>query len=140
MLLYCFRMRVQWKFGNKRILFPGARWLKSTRSLYPVFGEPSFTEMLAELNRYPQIPMLELGTGGWPGATHIDVDALLARPDHAIAILRPGPYDQRILLPRDPFHQQQEIAKRDDATFRRTVKLAELLGVPVGSQYLRYLR
>jgi hypothetical protein len=26
--------------------------------------------MLVELRRYPQVKMLEIGTGGWPGASH----------------------------------------------------------------------
>lgn len=101
----------------------------------PVFGKLSFTEMLVELKRYPQIRMLELGTGGWPGASHIDVDALLASADRA------KEYRQRLCdsgltisalsCHGNPVHPQQELAKRDDATFRRTVKLAEVLGVPV---------
>lgn len=35
-----------------------------------------FEGMLAELKRYPQIEMLEIGTGGWPGASHLPFEKL----------------------------------------------------------------
>jgi sugar phosphate isomerase/epimerase len=101
----------------------------------PVFGKLSFTEMLAELKRYPQITMLELGTGGWPGANHIDVDSLLASSERAKEYLQrlsdAGLTISALSCHGNPVHPQQEIAKRDDTSFRRTVKLAELIKVPV---------
>jgi sugar phosphate isomerase/epimerase len=101
----------------------------------PVFGKLSFVELLTELKRYPQIKMLEFGTGGWPGASHIDVEALLQKPELA------KEYRQRLedagltisalSCHNNPVHPVAEIAQRDDATLRRTIELAEVLGVSV---------
>ena len=43
----------------------------------PVFQKQSFPEMLASLRQWPEITMLEIGTGGWPGGQHLDRSALL---------------------------------------------------------------
>ena len=43
----------------------------------PVFNSLSFDALLTELKRYPEISTLELGTGGWPGGSHLNLDALL---------------------------------------------------------------
>jgi hypothetical protein len=52
----------------------------------PVFNSLDLDAMLLELKRYPQIEMLEIGAGGWPGDRHLplaalknDVDALIWR-------------------------------------------------------------
>ena len=44
----------------------------------PVFDGLELEELLRELKRYPAIESLELGTGGWPGSAHADVDGLLS--------------------------------------------------------------
>jgi sugar phosphate isomerase/epimerase len=49
----------------------------------PIFGKLSLDAMLVELKRYPQIKTLEIGTGAWPGSSHIDVEGLLANPSLA---------------------------------------------------------
>src|ERR1700722_5770854 len=101
----------------------------------PVFGKLSLDAMLVELKRYPQIRMLEIGTGGWPGASHIDVDGLLANRHLAREYLEklndPGLSISALSCHGNPLHPQEYIATRDDTTFRRTVRLAELLKVPV---------
>jgi sugar phosphate isomerase/epimerase len=101
----------------------------------PVFGKLSLDQMLAELKHYPAIKMLEIGTGCWPGAAHIDVDALLASRDRARdyrnKLNDAGLGISALSCHGNPVHPLPEIAKRDDATFRRTVALAELLEVPV---------
>jgi len=43
----------------------------------PVFGNLSVDQMLAEVGKYEKVSAIELGTGGWPGATHVDVEGLL---------------------------------------------------------------
>ena len=42
----------------------------------PVFNSLDLDGMLTELKRYPQIELLEIGTGGWPGSAHLPVVAL----------------------------------------------------------------
>jgi sugar phosphate isomerase/epimerase len=101
----------------------------------PVFGKLSLDQMLAELKRYPSIKMLELGTGCWPGAAHIEVDALLANRDRAREyrnkLSDAGLGISALSCHGNPVHPRPEIAKHDDAVFRRTVALAELLEVPI---------
>ena len=101
----------------------------------PVFGKLSFPELLAELRRYPQITMIELGTGGWPGSPHIDVPALLA--DKAqLAEFRSRLEDGGLSISAlschgNPVHPVREKAERDDTSFRESVLLAEAMGIPV---------
>ena len=101
----------------------------------PVFAKLSFDELLAELTRYPAIRSLELGCGGWPGASHIDLAALLADSHKAKQFLNrlndSGLTISALSCHGNPVHPKEEIAHRDDATFRQTVRLAERLEVPV---------
>jgi sugar phosphate isomerase/epimerase len=101
----------------------------------PVFGKLSLDEMLKELTRFPQITALELGTGGWPGSSHVDLESLLSNPSEAILfrqkLLDHGLSISALSCHGNPLHPQIQIAQRDDATFRKTVRLAELLEVPV---------
>jgi hypothetical protein len=53
----------------------------------PVFNALSFEALLTELKRYPEITTLELGTGGWPGGRHLNLETLLASK-HAAADFR----------------------------------------------------
>ena len=78
---------------------------------------------------------MELGTGNFPGASHIDVDALLA--DHgkarefAAKIEDAGLIISALSCHGNPIHPKAEIAKHDDQVIRKTIHAAELLGVPV---------
>jgi sugar phosphate isomerase/epimerase len=99
----------------------------------PIFNSLDFDVMLTELKRYPQIEMLEIGTGGWPGSAHIPVDALrndagrrgeyLARlKDHGLAI-------SALSCHGNPLHPSEAIARRDDETLRSTIELAAAMDV-----------
>src|SRR6185436_17187132 len=44
----------------------------------PVFGKLTLTEMLANVRSLQKLQAIEIGTGGWPGHDHLDLDALLA--------------------------------------------------------------
>ncbi len=99
----------------------------------PMFNRLGFEELLTELKRYPAIRALELGAGGWPGAAHLDVPALLASAERR-AELRSRLADAGLALSalschNNPVHPQGAIAQRDDAELRRTIQLAEALGV-----------
>jgi sugar phosphate isomerase/epimerase len=99
----------------------------------PVFQNLPLDKLLAELKRYPAIESLELGTGGWPGQSHIDPDALLASKESAKAYLAKL-HDAGLSLSAlschgNPVHPDATIAKRDDELFRKTIALAERLGV-----------
>jgi sugar phosphate isomerase/epimerase len=99
----------------------------------PIFQSLTLDELLVELRRYPSIQELELGTGCWPGASHLDVDALLANPE-ACSLLRRRLEDAGLSISAlschgNPVHPKEEIARNDDAVFRKTVRLAQQLGV-----------
>jgi sugar phosphate isomerase/epimerase len=101
----------------------------------PVFGKLSFDELLEQLKGYPQITALELGCGGWPGSSHIDVSALLVNPGDA-KIYRTRVADAGLSISAlschgNSVHPDPAIATNDHAIFRQTVRLAELLEVPV---------
>jgi sugar phosphate isomerase/epimerase len=92
-------------------------------------------ELLKELKKYPAITAIELGTGNFPGASHIDVDGLLA--DHAMArdfsakIADAGLIISALSCHGNPIHPRAEIAAHDDEIIRKSIQLAELLSVPV---------
>ena len=99
----------------------------------PVFNALSFDTLLREVARYPAIRSLELGTGGWPGAAHVEVESLLAsgarRTEFLGRIADAGLDLSALSCHGNPVHPVAGIAQRDDALLRRTVQLAEALGV-----------
>ncbi len=101
----------------------------------PVFNRLDLPGLLQELKRYPAIRMLELGTGGWPGASHVAIDDLLAdasRPREMKGMLADaGLGISAFSCHGNPVHPDEAIAERDDTLFRKTVQLAEALEVPV---------
>ena len=101
----------------------------------PVFGQFSFDEMLKKVMRYKEITALEIGTGGWPGSPHIDINKCLESQDaageYALRIADAGLIISALSCHGNPLHPDPVIAKRDDETFRKTVRLAERLRVPV---------
>ena len=101
----------------------------------PVFGQLSTTEMLAKVRALGKIEAVELGTGAWPGAAHLDLDALLddekkAR-DYARMIEDAGLFISALSCHGNPLHPKKAAASADDVLYRKTVRLASLLGVPV---------
>lgn len=99
----------------------------------PVFNRLTFDQLLAELKRYPAITALELGTGGWPGSNHVDVDGLLASRARRVE-LRTRLNDAGLTLSalschNNPVHPTPEVAHHDDAVFTKTLQLAEALDV-----------
>jgi sugar phosphate isomerase/epimerase len=101
----------------------------------PIFNGLSLDSLLIELKRYPEVQTLEIGTGGWPGGNHLDLDALLANKETAHAfrskLLDAGLEISALSCHGNPVHPNKEIARRDDAVLRKTVQLAEQIHVPV---------
>lgn len=100
----------------------------------PVFGSLSFTEMIAAVRGLQHVSAVELGAGGWPGRAHLDPEALLDCPSRARDYRRQlgdaGLTISALSCHGNPLHPEASIAASDDATFRRTVRLAAQLGVP----------
>lgn len=101
----------------------------------PVFARLSFEEMLREVATYKGITAVELGTGCWPGASHVDVAALLASKEAACAfrarVRDAGLTISALSCHGNPIHPDEKIAHEHDAVFRQTIRLAEALEVPV---------
>ena len=101
----------------------------------PIFQQLALDEMLVKLRQFPALEMLELGTGGWPGASHLDLEALLASEqaarEYRTKIADAGLGISALSCHGNPVHPRGEIARRDDAVFRKTVELAGRLQVPV---------
>jgi len=78
---------------------------------------------------------VEIGTGGYPGSHHCPVDELLGSEEKRKQYMQV--IESRNLLLSafschyDPLHPDQSIAKEADETFRKSVDLAQMLGVPV---------
>lgn len=101
----------------------------------PVFGNLAFPEMVAAVRDLGHVSAVELGTGGWPGRSHIDPERLLACPNDARSYRRQladaGLTISALSCHGNPLHPDAARAAADDATFRTTVRLAEALDVPV---------
>jgi sugar phosphate isomerase/epimerase len=101
----------------------------------PVFGRLTQQEMLAKVRALDNIQALELGTGGWPGSDHLDVDSLLDNDSCASAfkqqIADAGLTISALSCHGNPLHPDRQTAKSYDDQFRKTVCLARKLDVPV---------
>jgi sugar phosphate isomerase/epimerase len=101
----------------------------------PVFADLGLAEMLAAVRSLDHVTAVELGTGGWPGRSHIDPDRLLACPTDVRTYRRQladaGLTISALSCHGNPLHPDAARAGADDAVFRTTVRLAEALEVPV---------
>ncbi|MBB5056689.1 sugar phosphate isomerase/epimerase [Granulicella aggregans] len=101
----------------------------------PLFAKLSFVDLLKELKLYPEITALEIGCGGWPGASHINPAELLASAaaakEYRVKLADAGLTISALSCHGNPVHPDPAIARREDETFKQTVRLAEALEVPV---------
>lgn len=81
------------------------------------------------------VTAVEIGTGGYPGSQHCPLDELLASPNKRKAyrhtIESRGLMLSAFSVHNNPLHPKKEIAERADEDFRKTVRLADMLEVPV---------
>ena len=100
-----------------------------------VFNGLSLEEAIASIRQWPQITMLEIGTGGWPGSRHLDVATLLGNRERISAYRRQladaGLGISALSCHGNAVHPDPAIAERDDRVFRQTVELAEQMEIPV---------
>lgn len=101
----------------------------------PVFGKLAFPEMLDAVTALGPVSAIELGTGGWPGRDHIDPDGLLGCATNTktfrTAVSDAGLTISALSCHGNPLHPDAARASADDETFRKTVRLAASLDVPV---------
>lgn len=99
-----------------------------------LFQNLPFEEALDKIASFG-LTAVEIGTGGYPGIHHCPVDELLANEGARSRYLQE--LDSRGLIISafschyEPLHPDETIAKESDEIFRRSVRLAELMGVPV---------
>jgi sugar phosphate isomerase/epimerase len=101
----------------------------------PVFGTLKLDEVIVKVRALHHITALELGTGGWPGHDHLDIDALLDKKSCASEfrgkIEDAGLTISALSCHNNPLHPDAATAKTADDLLRNTVRLAEQLEVPV---------
>ncbi|MCI0528375.1 MAG: sugar phosphate isomerase/epimerase, partial [Nitrospira sp.] len=81
------------------------------------------------------VSAVEIGTGCYPGSSHCPVDELLEgeskRKAYMEAITSRGLILSALSCHGNPVHPDKDVAKNADEVFRKTVRLANLLKVPV---------
>ena len=99
-----------------------------------LFGNLPFEEALDKVVA-AGISAVEIGSGGLPGSPHCPVDELLesesAREKYLEAITSRGLILSGFSCHDNPVHPDPARATKADADFRKSVRLAQLMGVPV---------
>jgi len=100
----------------------------------PLFSQLPLADML-DLLVDAGVDAVEIGTGAYPGANHIDVDALLESRQAREAYLREFTSRNLIIsafsVHGNPLHPNRDLAQRHDEAYRKTVRLAHEMGIPV---------
>src|SRR5208283_2966912 len=100
----------------------------------PVYDKFSLDEMLDKVSALG-LEAMEIGTGGYPGTKHCPVQELLDDPAKAKAWQKKfedrGIQVATLSCHGNPVHPDEKHAERDAESFKRTVLLAERLGVKV---------
>lgn len=99
-----------------------------------LFGKLSFEEMLDTV-KAAGLDAVEIGTGGYPGDAHCNVDELLeseeARQAYQKALDDRGIVISAFSCHGNPITPDKAFAKESDEILRKTIKLASLMNVPV---------
>jgi sugar phosphate isomerase/epimerase len=120
--------------ASERPLAPGAARKIPIGVFDPVYEKLSLDEMLEKVSGLG-LEAMEIGTGGYPANHHCPMDELLA--DAAKLRAWKKKFDDRniqvaaLSCHGNPVHPDAKIASRDAETFRKTVQLAQKLGVEV---------
>ncbi|GIN85062.1 xylose isomerase [Heyndrickxia sporothermodurans] len=99
-----------------------------------LFAEKPFEEML-DYVQSSGVTAVEIGTGNYPGNAHCDLDSLLEseskRKDYIKQIQSRNLMISAFSCHGNPLSPDKNFAKQSHETFIKTIKLAELLEVPV---------
>src|SRR6266853_976146 len=99
----------------------------------PLLSQLSLVEVFEKLKTH-KINTVELGTGNYPGDAHCKLSMLddkAALNDFKKKLADHGFTISALSSHGNPLHPNQEFAKHDQEVSRRTIRLAEKLGVPV---------
>jgi len=119
---------------KERPLAPGSARKIPIGVFDPVYDQLSLDEMIEKISALG-LEAVEIGTGGYPGTRHCPVKELL-EDDAKLRAWKKKFEDHNIQVATlschgNPVHPDPRIAERDAESFRRTVLLAEKLGVKV---------
>jgi sugar phosphate isomerase/epimerase len=100
----------------------------------PVYADLSLDAMIDKISSLG-LEAVEIGTGGYPGSNHCPIDELLADPAKAKAWVKKfedkGIRVATLSCHGNPVHPDPKHAARDQESFKKTVRLAEMIGVKV---------
>jgi sugar phosphate isomerase/epimerase len=101
----------------------------------PVYGSLNVKEMVTKVRSLQNVRAIEIGTGGWPGNDHLDIDVLLdnkkCAADYRAMLADADLTISALSCHNNPLHPDRATAKAADEILRKTVRLAEQLEVPV---------
>lgn len=100
----------------------------------PVYADLSIDQMLDKINALG-LEAIEIGTGGYPGTSHCPIDEIYNDTAKAKAWAKKfedrGVHIATLSCHGNPLHPDVKHAKEDQESFRKTVQLAERIGVKV---------
>jgi len=100
----------------------------------PVYADLPLDAMIDKISALG-LEAVEIGTGGYPGSNHCPIDELLADPVKAKAWVKKfedhGLKVATLSCHGNPVHPDPKHAARDQESFKKTVRLAEMIGVRV---------
>ncbi|NJP38526.1 sugar phosphate isomerase/epimerase family protein [Alkalicoccus luteus] len=99
-----------------------------------LFGDKSFEEML-DYVKEAGLEAVEIGTGGYPGNSHCDLDGLLESEDKRNEYMQKVE-DRGLMISAfschgNPIDPNEAFAQESVDVMKKTIKLASLVGVPV---------
>jgi sugar phosphate isomerase/epimerase len=125
------------KEGNLTRSFQGSTGAKKKIPIGvfdPVYADLSLDAMIDKINSLG-LEAVEIGTGGYPGSNHCPIDELLADPAKAKAWVKKfedkGISVATLSCHGNPVHPDPKHAARDQESFKKTVRLAEMIDVKV---------
>src|SRR5437870_13632130 len=100
----------------------------------PVFGGLDVKAMLARVRALEKVQAIELGTGGWPGRDHLDLDALLDNrtraADYRKMIEDAGLTISALSCHGNPLHPDRATAHPYDELVRKPQRRGERTDLP----------
>jgi sugar phosphate isomerase/epimerase len=100
----------------------------------PVYADLSIDQMLDKITALG-LEAIEIGTGGYPGTSHCPIDEIYNDTAKAKAWAKKfedrGIHIATLSCHGNPLHPDVNHAKRDQESFRKTVQLAQRIGVKV---------
>lgn len=100
----------------------------------PLFNQLSFEEMIDAVAK-KGLQTVEIGTGGYPGNAHLDIESLLAssaaRKEYLAKLADKGLEISALSCHNNPISPIASVAQEADELLRKTIKLASLMNIPV---------